>query len=131
MGIQVWRHVPGKTLFLLLNLFSAMALIYEGYNQGVFGAVSGTPGFISTMSIGADGVVTDPTKQGGLAASYYFGAIWGCLLGGMRYSNKFCLADRKLTCHLKAGLPTRWVVKRVSLWVLFSLCSGVHSWLEA
>ncbi|KAI5357913.1 putative major facilitator, sugar transporter, major facilitator superfamily [Septoria linicola] len=82
MGLQVWRHVPGKTLFFLLNLFSAMALIYEGYNQGVFGTVSGTPGFIRTMGIGADGVVTDPTKQGGLAASYYFGAIWGCLLGG-------------------------------------------------
>lgn len=92
MGIQVWRHVPGKTLFLLLNIFSAMALIYEGYNQGVFGTVSGTPGFIRVMGIGEDGVVTDPTKQGGLAASYYFGAIWGCLLGGMSYSAKTSVA---------------------------------------
>lgn len=33
-------------------------------------------------NIGADGVVTDSTKQGGLAAAYYFGGIWGCFSGG-------------------------------------------------
>jgi hypothetical protein len=74
--------VPGKALFILLNTFSAIALIFEGYNQGVYGSVSGTPGFIRMANIGADGVVTDPTKQGGLAAAYYFGAMIGCLLGG-------------------------------------------------
>lgn len=83
MSIQFWRRVPGKTLFIMLNLFSAMALIFEGYNQGVFGTVSGTPGFIVTMGIGHDDIVTNPTKQGGMAAVYYFGAIFGCLLGGM------------------------------------------------
>lgn len=33
--------------------------------------------------IGADGIVTDSTKQGGLAAAYYFGGMWGCFIGGM------------------------------------------------
>lgn len=82
MEIQIWRHVPGKALLFALNLFTAIALIFEGFNQGVFGTVSGTPGFIQMANIGSDGVVTNTTKQGGLAAAYYFGAMWGCFLGG-------------------------------------------------
>ena len=82
MGVQLWKYVPGKALMFLLNLFTSIALIYEGYNQGVLGSVSGTPGFIDMARIGANGVVTDTTKQGGLAAAYYFGAMWGCFLGG-------------------------------------------------
>lgn len=54
----------------------------QGYNQGVFGAVSETPGFISMADIGRDGVVTNSTKQGVLAAAYYLGAMWGCPVGG-------------------------------------------------
>ena len=75
MGFQPWRAVPGKGLMFLLNLFTAIALIFEGYNQGVLGTVSGTPAFIKMSDIGSDGVVTDTTKQGGLAAAYYFGAM--------------------------------------------------------
>ncbi|GAB7365081.1 hypothetical protein MBLNU230_g6172t1 [Neophaeotheca triangularis] len=67
---------------MLLNVFSATALIFEGYNQGVYGNISGTPGFIEMAKIGELGVVTDSTKQGGLAATYYFGAIFGALSGG-------------------------------------------------
>ena len=59
----------------MLNLFTSVALIYEGYNQGVLGSVSGTPGFIKMADIGSDGKVTDTTKQGGLAAAYYFGKL--------------------------------------------------------
>ena len=72
-SLKVWHHVPGKALMFLLNLFTSIALIYEGYNQGVLGSVSGTPGFIQMANIGVDGKVTDTTKQGGLAAAYYFG----------------------------------------------------------
>jgi len=82
MGIQVWRRMPGKALLIFLNVFTAIALIFEGFNQGVFGTVSGTPGFIQMADIGSDGVVTNTTKQGGLAAAYYFGAMWGCFFGG-------------------------------------------------
>jgi hypothetical protein len=82
MVFQPWRHVPGKALMACLQLFNAVALIFEGYNQGVLGTVSGTPGFIKMANIGVDGKVTDTTKQGGLAAAYYFGAMWGCIIGG-------------------------------------------------
>ncbi|KAI0009750.1 general substrate transporter [Xylariaceae sp. FL0662B] len=82
MAVTLWRHIPGKTLLFLINLVSATALIFEGYNQGVLGTVSGTPGFIDMAGIGADGIVTDSTKQGGLAAAYYFGGMCGCFIGG-------------------------------------------------
>lgn len=81
-GLQIWRHVPGKVLLFLINLVAATALIFEGYNQGVLGTVSATPGFIKMADIGHDGVVTNTTKQGGLAAAYYFGGMWGCFIGG-------------------------------------------------
>jgi hypothetical protein len=71
MVFQPWRALPGKGVLLLFNLFSAVALIYEGYNQGVYGAVSGTPGFIAMSGIGYDSKVTQFTKQAGLAAAYY------------------------------------------------------------
>lgn len=82
MGFKIWRRIPGKGLRIVLQVFSAVALIFEGYNQGVMGTVSGTPGFIDMAKIGANGIVTDSTKQGGLAAAYYFGAMWGCFIGG-------------------------------------------------
>ena len=90
MVFQPWRALPGKGVLLLLNLFSAVALIYEGYNQGVYGAVSGTPGFISMSDIGdgSTGTVTKTTKQGGLAAAYYFGAMFGGFIGGW-FGDKF------------------------------------------
>lgn len=86
MAAKPWRRLPGKVVLFLLNLFSAIALIFEGYNQGVLGTVSGTPGFIEMAKIGHDDVVTDSTKQGGLAAAYYFGAMVGCLVGGKFHS---------------------------------------------
>lgn len=67
---------------IFLNTFIFIALIFEGYNQGVLGTVSSTPGFIRMANIGTNGVVTNPTKQGGLAAAYYFGAIFGAFVGG-------------------------------------------------
>ena len=69
MDFQPWRALPGKGVLLMLNALSAVALIYEGYNQGVYGSVSGTPGFIAMSGIGYGSTVTHPTKQGGLAAA--------------------------------------------------------------
>ncbi|KAJ5791961.1 uncharacterized protein N7503_007939 [Penicillium pulvis] len=83
MAVQLWKHLPGRALMFLLNLFTAIALIFEGYNQGVLGTVSTTPGFIDMAGIGwSNGVVTNSTKQGGLLAAYYFGAMWACFVGG-------------------------------------------------
>lgn len=59
-----------------------------GYNQGMMGFVNSVPGYIQTVGIGTNGVVTNTTKQGGIVAIYYFGAIFGCFAGG-RFGDKF------------------------------------------
>lgn len=82
MAFQPWRVLPGRVLLWALNLFSAIALTFEGYNQGVMGSVNGSAGYIAVVGIGADGVVTNTTKQGGIVAVYYFGAMFGCFIGG-------------------------------------------------
>ncbi|KAK4934230.1 hypothetical protein LTR66_015666 [Elasticomyces elasticus] len=92
MVFAPWRALPGRVVLWALNLFSAIALIFEGYNQGVMGSVSSSPGFIETVKMGSNGVVTDATKQGGIIAVYYFGAMFGCFFGG-RFGDK---AGRKL-----------------------------------
>lgn len=91
MSFQPWRRIPGKALMFFIQIFIFIALIFEGYNQGVLGTVSGTPGFIDTMRIGRNGIVNDSTKQGGLSAAYYFGALFGAFIGGWvgdRYGRK-------------------------------------------
>jgi MFS family permease len=88
MAIKPWRAIPGRALLWALNLFSAVALIFEGYNQGVMGFVNGVPDYIDTVGIGANGKVTDTAKQGGLVAIYYFGAMFGCFMGG-RFGDKY------------------------------------------
>lgn len=52
------------------------------------GFVNGVPDYIDTVDIGANGVVTNTTKQGGIVAIYYFGAMFGCFIGG-RFGDKF------------------------------------------
>ena len=42
-AVKPWRGVLGKALLFLLNLYSAVALIFEGYNHGVLETVSETP----------------------------------------------------------------------------------------
>jgi hypothetical protein len=34
MAFKPWKKLPGKVLFFILNLFTSVALVYEGYNQG-------------------------------------------------------------------------------------------------
>jgi hypothetical protein len=119
MNIKPWRRVPGKALLFLLNVFSAVALIFEGYNQGVLGTVSGTPGFIAMADIGHNDVVTNSTKQGGLAAAYYFGAMIGCLVGGIFHptGTSSNLADR-----YRLGRRQDWAEEGRGYWsgVLFA-----------
>ncbi|KAK5012915.1 hypothetical protein LTR16_003366 [Cryomyces antarcticus] len=84
MGLQVWLAVLGSWLLGLLDLFTSVALIFEGYNQGVMGSVSNTPSFMqmAASSVDARGTVVDATEQGGLVAAYYLGAMFGCSIGG-------------------------------------------------
>ncbi|CAL5867991.1 uncharacterized protein PFLUO_LOCUS2214 [Penicillium psychrofluorescens] len=87
MAFAPWKSIPGWLVLWALNLFSGIALIYEGYNQGVMGSVNSIPGYIDKMQIGTNGKITNVTKQGGIVAVYYFGAMFGCFTGGR-------LADR-------------------------------------
>lgn len=76
-------ELPHPSLVLGLSWYPVLTRSRsKGYNQGVLGTVSATPGFIKMADIGHDGVVTNTTKQGGLAAAYYFGGMWGCFIGG-------------------------------------------------
>lgn len=108
MAFKPWRAVPGRLLLWALNLFSAVALIFEGYNQGVTGFVNSTPGYVQLVGIGGpDGKVTNTTKQGGLVSSYYFGAIFGCFVGGRfgdRYGRKRAIIVGSLLTLLGGGL---------------------------
>lgn len=52
------------------------------------GSVNGDPDYIDTVKIGSNGVVTNTTKQGGIVAIYYFGAMFGCFIGG-RFGDKY------------------------------------------
>lgn len=35
MAFSPWRKVPGSVLLIILNFFTAIGLIFEGYNQGM------------------------------------------------------------------------------------------------
>ena len=53
------------------------------------GFVNGSAGYIQIVgTAGADGKVTDTTKQGGLVSVYYFGAMFGRFIGG-RFGDRF------------------------------------------
>ena len=88
MDFKPQRTVPKKVRLVLLKLFSAIALIFEGYNQVVMGLVSGFAGYIETRGIGAHGKVTDTTKQGGLVVVYYLKVMFNCFIGG-NFGEKF------------------------------------------
>ena len=64
VSLQPGRNIPGKESLGLLNLFTAVALIFEGYNQGVMGSVRATAGFIDMAKIGFNSKVTGSTKRG-------------------------------------------------------------------
>lgn len=73
------------------------------------GSVSATAGFVDMAQIGANGKVINSTKQGGLVAVDYFGAMWGCFIGGWAgdklggkkgvwISSLFCMLGAALMC---------------------------------
>lgn len=73
----------------LITAVSACAIAYEGMSQGVIGAVNSTPEFIHRMGYGtADGTVTNPTKQGGIASMYYAGSLLGAFWAG-QFSDRY------------------------------------------
>lgn len=68
---KIWRNWSPQTVLFAINVFAAVAIFFEGYDQGVMGGVNGSPDYQKVVNLGSgDGVVTRPTKQGGLVAVY-------------------------------------------------------------
>lgn len=84
---KYWKRLSPRGLSVAIQVFSLIAIFFEGYDQGVMGGVNASPDYIDQVGIGADGVVTDVVHQGGIVSIYYLGAIFGCFAGGW-------LADR-------------------------------------
>ncbi len=68
---KTWKKWSPKTVLLAINVFAAVAIFFEGYDQGVMGGVNVSADYQKVVGIGpGDGTVTQPTKQGGLVAVY-------------------------------------------------------------
>ncbi|KAK3703639.1 hypothetical protein LTR37_014335 [Vermiconidia calcicola] len=84
-----WRRFTGPQLLKLIIAVSAFAISYEGMSQGVMGAVTVAPEFISRMEYGdANGNVTRPLLQGGISSIYYAGSLIGGFWAGS-FSDKY------------------------------------------
>jgi hypothetical protein len=69
--LHIWKGWSSRTVLFAINVFAAVAIFFEGYDQGVMGGVNGSPDYQRVVGIGSgDGNVTQPTKQGGLVAVY-------------------------------------------------------------
>lgn len=85
--------LAGKRLYRAINLVAGMAIFFFGYDQGLMGGVNVSPEYVTRMKMGysrdtgtSEGViavVTNPTRQGGVVAIYYFGCLIGCLIAGV------------------------------------------------
>ncbi|QSZ33915.1 hypothetical protein DSL72_005489 [Monilinia vaccinii-corymbosi] len=85
---NLWKRLSPTRLALSIQVFSLLAIFFEGYDQGVMGGVSASPSYIHTVSIGFfsgpsnSPTITNPSKQGGIISIYYLGAIFGAFLFG-------------------------------------------------
>ena len=76
--------------------------------------------------IGANGKVTDSTKQGGLVAMYYLGAMWGCFIGGWagdKLGRKKGVWIGSLFCMLGAALMC--ASQNASMFICARIIAGI------
>ncbi|GKZ24591.1 hypothetical protein AbraIFM66951_011994 [Aspergillus brasiliensis] len=84
----LWKRLSSRQLNITIQIFSLIAIFFEGYDQGVMGGVNASPSYITEVGIGnGDGTVTDTTHEGDIVSIHYLGCIFGCFAGGW-------LADR-------------------------------------
>ncbi|RAK96127.1 putative MFS sugar transporter [Aspergillus ibericus CBS 121593] len=63
----LWKRLSPRQLNLSIQIFSILAIFFEGYDQ---------------VGIGRDdGTVTDTTHEGGIVSIHYLGCIFGCFAG--------------------------------------------------
>jgi len=70
MGYQtLWTKLSATQLNIAIQVFSLIAIFFEGYDQGVMGGVNASPNYVSEVNIGlADGTITNETKMGGIVS---------------------------------------------------------------
>ncbi|KAK9476209.1 sugar transporter STL1 [Lipomyces japonicus] len=103
--------------FILTSLYSincvaGLSIFFFGYDQGMMSGVNNSPDYVAHMKYGwsdENGTVhvTNSSRQGGIVAIYYFGTLWGCLLGGV-------LGD-KLGRIKSIGVGCAWAVVGAAL----------------
>ncbi|KAF7872555.1 hypothetical protein EAF04_003476 [Stromatinia cepivora] len=85
---NLWKRLSASQLAIFIQIFSLLAIFFEGYDQGVMGGVSASPSYTHTVSISSSSSTpTNLPKLGLIISIYYLGSIVGALIGGW-------LADR-------------------------------------
>lgn len=60
---KAWRYWSPRTVLFAINVFAAVAVFFEGYDQGVMGGVNESPNYQRVVGLApGDGTVTRPTK---------------------------------------------------------------------
>ena len=64
-----WKSLSPGQLNIAIQLFSLIAIFFEGYDQGVMGGVNAAPNYVTEVGIGLpDGTVTNTVHQGGIVS---------------------------------------------------------------
>ncbi|KAJ5808670.1 general substrate transporter [Penicillium riverlandense] len=50
---KIWRNWSPRTVLFAINVFAAVAIFFEGYDQGVIGGVNGSPDYQKVVNIGS------------------------------------------------------------------------------
>lgn len=65
----LWKRLSSRRLNVAIQVFSLIAIFFEGYDQGVMGGVNASPDYVTEVDLGLpDGTVTNVTKQGGIVS---------------------------------------------------------------
>lgn len=65
----LWKKLSATQLNIAIQVFSLIAIFFEGYDQGVMGGVNASPDYVREVKIGhADGTITNETKMGGIVS---------------------------------------------------------------
>lgn len=65
----LWKNLSAKQLNIAIQVFSLIAIFFEGYDQGVMGGVNASPDYVREVKIGLDdGTITNETKMGGIVS---------------------------------------------------------------
>ena len=65
----LWKKLSATQLNIAIQVFSLIAIFFEGYDQGVMGGVNASPDYVREVKIGRDdGTITNETKMGGIVS---------------------------------------------------------------